>query len=77
MDWTYKIYWKDISIHISFHSMLRIVFDNFQKSFENAEYGGDLDTVQSLAEEHEHLHQEVLRFKKEVDQCISDGVTII
>ena len=57
--------------------MLRVAFDYFQKSLENAEYGGDLDTVQSLAEEHEHLHQEVLRFKKEVDQCISDGVTII
>lgn len=46
----------------------------FQKSLENAEYGGDVDTVQSLAEEHEQFHQEVLSFRKEVERCIADGV---
>lgn len=46
----------------------------FQKSLENAEYGGDVDTVQSLAEEHEQFHREVLSFRKEVDRCIADGV---
>lgn len=46
----------------------------FQKSLENAENGGDVDTVQSLAEEHEQFHREVLSFRKEVDRCIADGV---
>lgn len=47
----------------------------FQKSLEDAECGSDLDTVQSLTEEHEQLYQEVQGFRREIERCIMDGVS--